>query len=171
MSVKSLCRSYQTRDALKGCFDVRRRPSRVRIVSFQVRDVSFDGGSAVDSLRKKVARLLSAGSRVVILIGENPEKFSEPQKEFFKHLVELQARVFYNKRVHAKVTLVESKGEKIAVLGSANLTDKGLYRNIEVNVAISGSSPTVLNAYDEISDYIEQVLGQPSTHPIDEWLE
>jgi phosphatidylserine/phosphatidylglycerophosphate/cardiolipin synthase-like enzyme len=171
MTTKSLCQSHQTRKAIKNCFDIRRHPSRVRIISFQVRDVPFDDEVGANTLQRKVAGLLNAGSKVVILIGEDPKKLSDPQKEFFRRLIDLQAKVFYNKRVHAKVTLVEGTKEKLLVLGSANMTKRGMYHNIEVNVAINNSTSAGLDAYDEISGYVDEVLGRASTTPLDNLLE
>ena len=74
MNGKILRWGYEIRDAVKQALDVRRKPNRIRIVSLNVKDVLLDG-KQTQTLRKKLALLLSLGTLVTIILGNSPYRF------------------------------------------------------------------------------------------------
>lgn len=66
---------------------------------------------------------------------------------------EVQVRFFTDKSFHPKIYIF---GNKVASVGSSNLTDAGLTSNQEVNVTVPADNPLFQEIRDLFSDYWEQ---------------
>jgi phosphatidylserine/phosphatidylglycerophosphate/cardiolipin synthase-like enzyme len=189
-NVRILRWAHEIRDAVKKALDIRRKPYKVRIVSLSVKDVLLDGKSK-HSLKRKLALLLSADTLVTILIGNSPYRFDnivtkvkskykkkedvekevkryeelkKAELEFYKDLMARGAKIYHNRRVHAKMILVETNSQRIVLIMSSNLTDRGLRRNYEVGIYIPNAEE---NFFRELDSYVTHVLtGVPSTQPL-----
>ncbi len=60
-----------------------------------------------------------------------------------------------NEMLHAKLYLIYSSGQYLAIVGSSNLTMRGLKTNIEVNVTLSGSVND--SYYSELSEIFRKI--------------
>jgi HKD family nuclease len=59
------------------------------------------------------------------------------------------------RRLHSKIYLFEKGNKYVAIIGSANLTHRGLIENEEVSIKISGLKQS--EGFYEIKDYLENV--------------
>jgi len=168
MGVKCLFQRDEIRDAIRNTLDVRRRASVVRIMTMNIGDFYLKSGS--DLFLTKIYRLLNAGVVVTILIGGREEKFKSNKELLLllKDLIEWGAKVYYNKRAHAKLILVNSKREKLVLITSANFTKTGLYDNYEIGVGYLNMEE---NIYKQFERYITEKLVNISTKPIDQWID
>jgi phosphatidylserine/phosphatidylglycerophosphate/cardiolipin synthase-like enzyme len=127
----------------------------------------FNLMNETDSFIKKIYRLLSAGVNVTILIGGRAEKFDPATISLLKDLFERGAKVYHNKRAHAKLILVKSKSEKLVLITSANFTNSGLHQMLEIGVdGLNIDQDT----YDQFEKYIIEKLNLLTTTSIDNFF-
>lgn len=186
--VKILIRSKDIRRAIRDAMDIKRKPNWVRIVCLNMRDVLLDK-KAKSSLRKKLNLLLSQGARITIILGSNPQRFDHKiriikqkykeefveeeikrcehfkknENEFYKDLVSRGARIYWNKRVHAKMILVESGNQRIVLIMSSSLTKTGLHRNYEIGIYFPNAKKLI---FDNLNSYITHILQLSTTRPL-----
>lgn len=67
MTIKYLFQSNEIRDAIRNTLDVRKRATKVRIMTMNFGDFYLQNDN--DLFTKKINRLLSAGVVVTILVG------------------------------------------------------------------------------------------------------
>lgn len=119
-----------------------------------------------DPFHRKINLLVNAGVTVTILIGGRKKKFSREEKLFLKDLSERGVNIFYHNRAHAKLILVNSNQEKLALITSANFTHTALYVNWEIGVMCFNITEDI---YDKFDEYISRMLNIAT--PIDDLLE
>lgn len=147
-NLKLLTSRQEYRDTLHRLLSS--RPSKVRIVSYEVSDVKFDSGQKLSDL---IRRLLGQGALVTVLVG----KLDEDSEKFLSKVDSHGARVYIgrSRRVHAKVVSWEgSSGEKI-LMGSANMTQGGLYDNYEVDVLLD---PATASTFAKLRDSLNSKI-------------
>jgi len=124
------------------------RPSKVRIVCYEADDVKFDSGEKLGDL---IRRLLRQGALVTILVG----KLDKDAERFLLKVDSQGAKVYIGRRVHAKVVSWEGpSGEKI-LMGSANMTNGGLYNNYEIDILID---PPAAGTFTKLSDSLSNKI-------------
>jgi len=121
-----------------------------------LRDVNICG----QKLSRIIQHLLTKGTRVTIVVGELPEK--EKDKKFFIRLLNGGAKIYYNKRVHVKLILIDRRSYQEVLLMTANLTKTGLYRNYEAGILISRNR----NFYNKAERFVKEILKSPTTQPL-----
>jgi hypothetical protein len=108
--------------------------------------------------RKFLDLLLAKGSKseIVIYLGVDPveiEKDCPEAAEKLKDLINIHgAKIFYNRKIHAKLLLVDGKDEKIIYLSTSNFTEMGFNNNFELGVAFflkEESEYIVYNIYEK----------------------
>lgn len=164
MAVKCLFQRDEIRDAIRNTLDVRRRAFDVRIMTMNLRNVNLKKDSA--SLLSKIKELRRAEVVVTILIGGREKRFSDEERRFLKELSERGVNIFYDYRAHAKLILVNSNQEKLALITSANFTHTALYVNWEIGVVYFNIREDIYKMFDE---YINEKLDMAT--PIDDLLE
>lgn len=72
------------------------------------------------------------------------------EKEFLMSFSKYGINVYVNRKLHAKSILsLTPKGEGVTVIGSANLTFRGMYRNLELAI-ITDEKKVIQQMYKEI---------------------
>ena len=164
MAVKCLFQRDEIRDAIRNTLDVRRRAFDVRIMTMNLGDFNLKKDS--DPFLRKINLLVNAGVTVTILIGGREKRFSDEERRFLKELSERGVNIFYDYRAHAKLILVNSNQEKLALITSANFTHTALYVNWEIGVVYFNIREDIYKMFDE---YINEKLDMAT--PIDDLLE
>lgn len=85
------------------------------------------------------------------------EKMEKVEK-LFRSLASRNAKIFRQRRIHAKIVVVESTQDKVALVMSANITPSGLGRNLEVGVFFDDQ-----NCINTLDKYIEGIIDLRST--------
>jgi len=93
-------------------------------------------------------------------VGGLPKK--EKDRKFFLKLLDRGAKIYYNKRVHVKLIIVNRRSHQEVLLMTANLTRTGLYRNHEAGILISSDR----NFYNKAEKFIIEILKSPATRPL-----
>ena len=86
----------------------------------------------------------------------------EESEKLFKTLKDLKAAIYCHRRIHAKIIVVESREENLALVMSSNITPSGMSRNVEVGVLLNDE--TCIN---EINKYLESIIDYGATVPYD----
>src|SRR2546422_4854441 len=131
-------------DAIRKLLDAGARPSVVRILTHDLSALELDGTSLLHKLRM----LTASGVTVTLIFGARFDTMRTNQREHLKELVEANVNVFHNKRMHAKLILIETAEGGQAVLGSANLTPTAMTENHEIAIR---SFRMGSNTYDALS--------------------
>jgi phosphatidylserine/phosphatidylglycerophosphate/cardiolipin synthase-like enzyme len=96
--------------------------------------------------------LVDNGSNVQLIIRLGFPTRAQDLKNIFNYKNKVDVRYFTSSKFHPKLYIF---GNKIAFVGSSNLTDAGLIRNQELNVAIDSEDP----AFDEFARHFSEILG------------
>lgn len=86
----------------------------------------------------------------------------ETSEKMFKQLKAFKASIYCQRRIHAKIIIVETKEETQALIMSSNITPSGLSKNIEVGVLLNEEA-----CINEISKYVESIITYGGTRPYD----
>jgi phosphatidylserine/phosphatidylglycerophosphate/cardiolipin synthase-like enzyme len=85
----------------------------------------------------------------------------ETSEKMFEQLKASKASIYCQRRIHAKIIVVETREETLALIMSSNLTLSGLSKNIEIGVLLNDSTST-----NEISRYVESIINYSGTRPL-----
>jgi phosphatidylserine/phosphatidylglycerophosphate/cardiolipin synthase-like enzyme len=85
----------------------------------------------------------------------------EISEELFNQLKAHKASIYCQRRIHAKIIVVETRVETMALIMSSNITPSGLSKNIEIGVLLNDQAST-----NEISEYVESIINYPGTRPL-----
>lgn len=126
-------------------------PIHLRLISPKIHDVQL----IEDTLFQKIKRLIThKNALVTMLVNPNGMK-SEKEKDYIKQLEEMGVKVHYKRELHAKIILLDNIKERAVLIGSANLTPTGLYKNKEAAVYFLNDQQQV---YDRINSYVTHLL-------------
>src|SRR5205809_581750 len=117
-------------DAIRKVLDAGGRPTVVRILTHDLSALDLDGTSLLHKLRM----LTASGVTVTLVFGARFDRMKLGQREHLKELVQANVKVFHNKRMHAKLILIETAEGGQAILGSANLTPTAMTENYEIAI-------------------------------------
>ena len=140
-------------------------PSRVRIYALNVRDVKL----ASAKLGSRLSRLLASGRCTVTIVyggtllkkdkRRAKDKGCREALEFLHRLEGLGARVYWNRKLHAKVLYVEDRmpqggNSTRALISSANFTKSALTWSHELGVAFDhlDSRPCVKHRIEQFTN-------------------
>lgn len=84
----------------------------------------------------------------------------EKAEFMFEELNALNASIFCQQRIHAKMIVVESKKENLALVMSANITPTGLTESIEVGVVLNDQA-----CINKINTYVDKIIDYGGTIP------
>ncbi len=127
--------------------------------------VAYAISSATPLLFQQLAAVLQRGIRVRSLVNRFPNQPPAVQQHFqslhrnFPHLVQVHSFTPHNDEadLHAKIVLVD---RYYALVGSANLSLRGLMDNHELGVVIEGAGAA------DIARAIDQLLASPYVSPV-----
>lgn len=154
--MKSLC--FLCDGEIATCIDTilkTNRLRRVRISSLWIENVELVGGN---KLLDTLLELVKKGIAVTILIGRKPKV--NQWVRFFEKLEQFGIKLYYNRRIHCKMFLLDCFDEKIALISSANYTYGGLHFRYEVGACLKALSIT---KYNKLGDFYNYVLGSNET--------
>lgn len=146
--------------AIRRLVDPQVRPRTIRILTHTIAPLSLEGVPLLNKLRM----LTAGGVTVTIIFGQKPERMRPKEKQNLKELVEANVKVYYNRRMHAKLILASTKGGAEFVLGSANLTTSALTYSHEIGVR---AFQLERNTYDALMAYVNGMLTLRQTKPVD----
>lgn len=193
LEIVKIGHTLESCEVLRKLFDLRRRPTRIRIISPLIKSVQIDDFRFLNTL----IRLLASGTTVTIitrnfvktkagllekieslkqelkegkitkdcyqrLLGGNSRKLKSVEKaeSMFNQLNALNASIFCQQRIHAKMIVIESKKGNLALVMSANITPTGLSKSIEVGVVLDDQ--TCIN---KINTYVDKIIDYGGTIP------
>jgi phosphatidylserine/phosphatidylglycerophosphate/cardiolipin synthase-like enzyme len=124
---------------------------RVRVLTLNMAEAYLQDGL---TLSRMISRLCATNARVVVVLGDRPDKKDLP---FFKRLSDWGVRIFYSKKLHAKVMISEAREKKTELLiTSANFTTTGLHYNYEAGVWLSDVDGP---SYQRFNSYVNGIIG------------
>jgi len=111
--------------------------SRVKIA------VAFLSKDGFEELEADLKRSLNSGNNVQLIVGISDFHITDWQAltkllEISVAFSNLEVRYFYAEGFHPKVFFFENVEERSAIIGSSNLTNPGLTKNVEANVLLEG---------------------------------
>ena len=143
-------------EALRDVLEVTRRPNRVRILTSTIGPFDVNGSTFATRLKL----LLANGALVTLIFGEDPSRMESGKQRHVMELHRFGVKVFHNPRMHAKLVLAEGKRGRALLLGSANMTGSGFWRNYELGLRAEVSGEDAFRALDT---YINRALDASST--------
>ena len=129
--------------------------NRVRITSLYIENVELTNGN---KLLDRLLELVKKGTEVTILIGRRPNL--SHWIRFFEELETFGVNLYYNRRIHSKMLLLDCRDEKVVLMSSANYTHGGLHYKHEVGVCLKDLS---LGKYNKLGEFFNYVLGSEET--------
>lgn len=102
---------------------------RVRITSLYIENAELLNDEKLFSV---LLGLVKKGITVTILIGQKLKR--NHWVRFFEELDSFGIKLYYNRRVHSKMILLDSPNKRVALILSANLTHGGLHYRYESGV-------------------------------------
>jgi len=119
------------------------RMQKLFIISPYMSDIEFMEKGSLSFFIKRLSKTVN-----VSIITRPPRNVRE--KEFLTSFLKYGINVYVNSKLHAKTILsLTPKGEGITVIGSANLTFSGMYRNLEIAI-ITDEKEIIQQIYKEI---------------------
>jgi len=150
---KVVCGGDEIRGTINYIFSLEKELKRIRLISYALENVRVIGDTILEEFLYKLAL---KGVMISVVIGQMPAK--EVKKVLLK-LRRFGINIYYNRRAHAKIILVEGKGKNYAIIMSANITHGGLYYNYEAGVSLKLSE----DVYMKLREYTNDILGNEET--------
>lgn len=130
--------------------------------------------SGLDRLSVSIDTLLNRNGRVSGAVGIDDAITSLEALEMLKE-ISSDSSIFYTVSgyiYHPKLYLVDGESSAVAIVGSANLTRDGLFRNIEVATAVhlDFSDSVDLAVYQRYDNFISELLNtnNPNVQPLND---
>jgi len=129
-------------------------PILVRIICPKIRNVPLtsDGKNLVFD---KIKKLIDNRETLVSLIINPTWMINDEDKKFLDDLKNIGVKIHANNNLHAKLILVQNDNEKLALIGSANISRRGLFGHDEASVFFLNKDEQV---YEKLFDYITRML-------------
>jgi len=150
--IKVVCGGNEIRSVITNILNSKTIPNRIRIISYSLENVKISDGLKLEDLLSKLAM---RGATISIVIGQMPAK---KVKRVLVNLNKMGINVYYNRRAHAKIILVEGI-ENYAIIMTANVTHGGLYYNYEAGILMRLSE----DIHRKIRDYTNNIIGSEET--------
>lgn len=130
----------------------REAPIHVRIVTPWIHDTKLSDRM----LSEKIMRLIKFKSASITLL-VNPKRMQRQEEvELLEKFEAMGVKVHYKRNLHAKLILLDSRGDKAVLVTSANLTPSGLETEKEVGVYFLNEQEE--NVYRKLDDYVTHLL-------------
>src|SRR5580658_5867974 len=113
----------QVATAMREVLDVARRPVTVYVLTGTIGPFDFPGGAR---FIQKLRMLRGSGAQVIVIFGEDPERFDENQQLMMRDLSDSGVRVLHRRPMHAKLLLSRGPAGTHVFIGSANMTQSAM---------------------------------------------
>ena len=136
---------------------------RIRLLSYRWEDIKINDKKFLDFLKKLA---ISRGVTITLITGENPinRKKLRKVKKAFRELIKVGVSVFYNKKAHLKLAIIESERKNFIIMMSSNITHGGLYYHYEIGILMIPNT----QIYNYIIDYVNEIISDSKAIDIGE---